>query len=145
MARNVIRDGYTRDGYIEASDGLYEAMTFKYRPMLPQEESAVSVAAGKNPGKEAVLLRAAAIQKALVEWDEVDESGAKVPITVENVRRLPPSLFWRLYGVISGNAPSDPLPKATKEEDDEYTTALLQAAADGVAPGQTQLANDRKN
>lgn len=45
MSRNVIQDGYTREGYIEASDRLNDELSFSYRPMFGGEPGGTSLQA----------------------------------------------------------------------------------------------------
>lgn len=148
MANNVIRDGFTRSGYIATDPGIYQAMKFRYRPMLSeQSEVFISEDFRRRPPKQKVQMAAAAIVGQLVEWDETDENGP-LPITVENVRRLPHLLFQAVLNVVAGFRASDPLPGASpaeQGEEDEYTRHLLASAASGETPGQAAERAERKN
>jgi hypothetical protein len=149
VSRNIISDGYTRSGYIMPADGLHSGLRFKYRPMLP-EEAAVFVGDQfeRMPPKKRYALAAAAIAGQVKEWDEQDEAAKPLPVTQENVRRLPWHLFNRLLNVVAGFGANDveAVGKAADEEEqDEYMARLLKAAGTGETPGQASERADRKN
>lgn len=148
-----IPDGYTRKGFIKAIPGLHGEVRFSYRPMLPGQRDSTRNAINRERGEKASTLQAAAIAGHLTSWDCVypedgpDENlrGKIVPISVENVRHLIPSLFDRLFVIIGGMDASDPEPEAAPAEQKEYADLLLQAAESGGAPGDVALAVQQKN
>jgi hypothetical protein len=139
----LIYDGYTRDGYIASHDG---ELSFRYRPMLRADFLVLSDEAKRLDARPAETLWAAAIAERLVSWNAVDGTDAKpAEIDTASVLRLAPPIRVRLLDIISGWAPSDPLPKAEKKESDAYVQRLLEASKKGQPVGQAELAADRKN
>jgi len=150
MASNIIRDGYTRKATINAVPGQYEGLEISYRPMLPEQVDAVSgTMADKRAAKDyrgAAVFCAKALAKHVVEWNEVDPDGKPVPITAENVARLPARLFKRLFDDVSGYDSGDgPTENAPPAERDEYLTELMEATATGKPPAQVTDDADEKN
>jgi hypothetical protein len=147
MSRNVIPadDGYTRPGYIEAVERLHDSLEFTYRPMIPEEVDAVDEVVMKKPAREGNSVVRAAIQQHLVSWSEVDEKGEPLRINLQNIRRLPWPVFNRLYKIICGQLPSDPVPDASPAEEDDYVRDLVEAAGSGKTPGQVTDEVDLKN
>lgn len=128
-------DGYTRRGRIKESADLGE-VNFTYRPMLPEERDPVREAMQKRPAEQAIKILEAAVAKHLVTWDVTHpKTGAEIVISYESVRHLPPQLLDQIYLIIAGTIPSDPLEGETTEENDDYATSLLKAAANGTTPG----------
>lgn len=146
MARNILRDGYTRTARINGRPGLYAGLKFTYRPMLDEEVSAVIHRVGDKRAaghfSVATGIKAAAIVRHLKEWDETDEAGNPVPITGDHVRRLPPPLLGRLFDVISGFDPGDLIEDAAPEEADEYLRSLESVLETGSA---STAREDEKN
>jgi hypothetical protein len=149
MSKNIITDGYTRHGYIAVADGLHSGLRFQYRPMLP-EEAAVFVGETfeRMAPKKRYALAAAAIADKVKEWDEQDEAGKPLPVTQENVRRLPWHLFNRLLNVVCGFGSNDAEnvgEAADAGEQDEYLGRLLKAVETGEPIGVVCERADRKN
>ncbi len=143
---NIIRDGYTQTGYIEAVDGMHEAVNFRYRPMLPEDVEFAEHEANKigaDPRK-AVRLIAARVSQQLVEWDQKEEDGKDAPTDFETVRRLRYQVLNKLYRIIAGLVASDPLPGASKEEQADEVDAIIAEAA-GRPPGHEALEAAAKN
>lgn len=145
MSRNVIQDGYTRSGYVAAVEGLHESLAFKFRPMLPETVDAVGESLKSKSARDGNRVLAAAIVNQLVEWSEVDADGKSLAITIDTVRRLPWKLFNRLYSVVSGMGPSDPLPEAKPVEDQDFAAALIEAAETGKPFGLIDAERSEKN
>lgn len=142
---NYIPDGYTEKGYIEPSDGKHDALAFTYRPMLPEERDAVEEVLAIRPAREGSQVVAAAVAHALFEWDLRDVNGCPVPVGLDLVRRLRPTLLDKLYAVVSGREAGDPPPKQTTTEDQDYVVRLLEAAGTGCTPHELGQEADRKN
>lgn len=142
---NYIPDGYTQRGYIEASEGKHGPLAFTFRPMLPEERDAVEEVLAIRPAREGSQVAAAAVAHALFEWDLRDENGCPLPVGLDCVRRLRPSLFDKLYAVVSGREPSDPPPQQTAAEEQDYVVRLLEAAGAGRTPQEWGEEADRKN
>lgn len=143
---NVIRDGYTQKGFIEAVEGLHEAVQFEYRPMLPEQVELTEAEVNKlgaDPRK-AVRLVAAQVSQHLIGWDQKESGGSEAPVDFETVRRLRYQVLNKLYKIIAGLIASDPLPGATKQEQGDDATAII-AEAEGKKPGQESLEVAAKN
>jgi hypothetical protein len=146
MPCNIIRDGYTKRAKINGRPGIFGDLTFVFRPMLDEEVETVLQRSGqkKAAGRftEATGIKAAAIVRQLKEWDETDEDGNPVPITIENVRHLPPALLGLLLDVICGYIAGDLPADATPTETDEYARSLEAALDTGSA---STAEKDEKN
>lgn len=140
-----IRDGFTRRGYVKEVPGLHGEMRFSFRPMLPEQRNAVRRIVSQEKGDKADVLLRTAIAEHLVDWSAADEEGRDVKIGPEGVRRLPPSLYDRLYLIISGMDASDPEPDAGDEEESSYAATLRKAAETGSVPGDVELVGQQKN
>lgn len=141
MSRNIIRDGQTKPGYMEAGDGRYEAMEFDFRPMLPETvetvEAFVALNSQKDPIKTAHCV-AGNVAKHLQTWSEVEEDGSPSPITFENVRRLPFPVLNRLYRIVAGLQASDLKPGASPKETTDYVEELIAATTPGAKDAASQ-------
>ena len=142
---NYIPDGYTERGYIEASEGKVDALAFAFRPLLPEERDAVEEVLAIRPAREGSLVVAAAVAHALFEWDLRDANGCPVAVGLDFVRRLRPALLDKLYTVVSGREASDPPPKQTAAEEQDFVVRLLEAAGTGCTPCELGQEADRKN
>ncbi len=145
MSRNIIRDGYTRRGFIEAEDRLYDYLSFEYRPMLAEVVEMVEEASQRQETvKEGVRVVAAATAEHLVSWSEVEKDGEKVPHSVEEVRRLPFSMLNKLYRIVAGITPTDPIPDSTPKDSALFVQDII-AKASGEGPGAKAAAASEKN
>jgi len=138
MAGNIITDGYTRDAFIAGVERQHGPLRFKFRPMLPEEtETFCRPAFLQAPPKQSIAMMAAALKQHVVSWDEDAE------ITVDNLRRVPWKLLQRLFNVVAGFDPSDPLPEGVGEGEDWQR--LLEARGSGRTPGAVGAEADEKN
>ncbi len=147
MSRNVIQDGYTREGYIEASDRLNDELSFSYRPMFGGEPGYFTSQAFRLlDSAHQAAEEAKSITKHLVSWSECDAKGAPLPITTDNVFRLPVLVRQNLLNIIAGFVASDlrPNAKITPEKDEEIER-LLQAHQTGKTIGDVATEADAKN
>lgn len=142
--QNVMDDGYTKQGYIAKPEGfdadLHQGMEFAFRPMRVEEVEELALAmnreAARGDATKATLLEALALSKRIVSWSEVDGNGATRPITLETVRRLPPTLYRRVRNIIAGISGSDPRPNQPTNEPQSELEKELEAAMKGQTPGQ---------
>ncbi len=148
MSHNIIRDGYTKDGYIAAVERLHDELRFKFRPMLPEQLESLSAAVEKADASKASLLVAAAMQKHVTEWGETWEAPECLPasLIVDNFRRLHPLVLAKLRRIVEGVSAGDLDPKSTSKptEVDEYI-AGLEAELAGQSPGGRELSANQKN
>lgn len=113
---SYIPDGYTAHGYIAAVPRMYGALRFTYRPMPVDERSVLfDMVERQRDRKKGESMSAKTIQKHLVDW-ELQYDGAEVKPTWENVLRLQPSLFVRLFNIVVGVDASDDDPELTRGE-----------------------------
>ncbi len=140
-----IRDGFTRGGFIKEVDGLHGELRFTFRPMLPEERNAVRRLVGTEKGDKGDVILRTAIADHLVDWSAADDEGRSIKVGPEGVRRLPPSLYDRLYLIVSGMDASDPDPEATSEVETGYAAALKKAVETGHAVGDVATALQQKN
>lgn len=119
-SENVIRDGFTQQGYIEEVVGLHGAMRFGFRPMLPEDVEKFEAFRDRYGSSDPVRVRkglAEQVTKRLVTWSE--KSGDdELPITLDNVRHLRFTIQTKLYNVISGLVPTQF--EGRQGEDDSY-------------------------
>lgn len=141
MSRNVIRDGQTRQGRIDPIEGLYDELDFGYRPMLAEDvEQLEADASAAKTARDGVQLTADATATQLETWSEATEKGEPLPPVFENVRRLPFSQLNKLYRIVAGMAPTDPIPNARGEEMEERFADLRRRAA-----GETQAEAEERS
>ncbi len=144
MTTFIIEDGYTEAGYIKKAEGLYPELRFRYRPMLHAERDAIASQIGTKPAEQFTAILVAAAKHRIVSWDAM-HMGAPLEITDENIRRLRPSLFDRLYNIISGQQASDPDPLASEDARELEADAALQAAITGQTIGAVREVDAEKN
>ncbi|MBI1914546.1 MAG: hypothetical protein HYS12_07385 [Planctomycetes bacterium] len=100
-------DGYSERGRVNGIPGLYPPVVLRWRPMLVSELSEFWQRAEALKGPQLRQLMAAQVAGKLKEWDlqgprKADGSeGDVLPITKEQVLRLKPGLFDRLFAIIS--------------------------------------------
>lgn len=117
MSKNVICEGYTRPGYIEPVERLHEELRFTYRPLTQEQIESLSERLDKSTlsAEKATSLIAAAVARQIVDWSEVGADDKPLPVTVDNVKSLHPSVFTKLRRIVSGERPSDADPKAVAQ------------------------------
>ena len=123
MGKNIIHDGYTIDAYVREAPRLYQAMRFKFRPMLAESVSELGRRTEKAEGAQFMAIVAKVVSEQIVEWDETDAKGNPVPVSLETTRRLPYPLLFRLYGIVRMMEPHDEVPQ-TEEAVDELMAAI---------------------
>lgn len=140
MPQNIIRDGYTRRGYISPDDGIHSGISFTFRPMLAEHvEASDHQIEQANPSKRAGMI-ANLICHQLESWDEEDGEGKPVPITPDNVRRLPYVMLRRMHLILAGMSATDPLPEPNEDEEAAEMKRLLEGTT-----AQAELEADRGN
>lgn len=138
-----IHDGYTVPGYIQGVPRLYPSLRFEYRPMLTQARTVVyrKIQTLNDPNKEEEIA-AKAIKAQVANWDLKDEKEVGVPLEIEHILRVQPTLFRRIFEIVAGSAAPDQLPFT---EDVAVGTkaseAQLEAALAGQAPEVTEEGN----
>lgn len=111
-----IDDGFTQEGYIAGVERLHPPLSFSFRPMTHADtEKFVALAA--REGSVMADTYAKFIEKHVVSW------SLSRPCKQAIVCRLRPSMLKKLFGIVSGGVPSDPLPTSTGDDDNEGKTA----------------------
>lgn len=140
MSMLFIDDGYTRRAYIAARPGVHGALEIVYRPMLAEERDTLYAAVERKQPREQVRMIAIAIAERVESW-----SAADVAVSADNVRRLQPALFNRVYNLINGSLGSDAYPDGSMPDEDEDNRDALAGAADGQTTGLAREARLEKN
>jgi hypothetical protein len=141
---DFIQDGYVRDFYIAPVKGLHKEIRGKFRPMLPQDASAL-VDALRESEEKYFGVAAAAIAPFVVEWSLVDAKGGKRPIGHDTLLRVPRRALQRLIDIVSGFAATDIDPQWAPEQRNEANHTAYASVKSRVSPGEAALAADTKN
>lgn len=118
-------DGYTLDGYIAEQPGVYDSLSFRYRPLSPIEERRLAIEKAKLLADKAIaedekeiqceLLNIQAVMKNIHWWNLVDKSGKPAVRSVGTVVLAFPQLrLARLMQIVRDGLQSDPLPDGTE-------------------------------
>jgi hypothetical protein len=141
----VPNDGYTEPGYLAAVPGKYSEMRFTFRPLLAEEKRIMAEQVERMKPAQEVQKVAGILMTNVKMWDLKDGKGEVVPISLDTVRRLKPSVFWALWGIVSGSDASDIDPQ-WEEADKERIVGEQIAAISAPAPyGESREASDEKN
>ncbi len=88
MSKNIIRDGYTRPGYIAAVERLHDELEFEYRPMLPSQVNKLDTSLTQTDGARDIRIIAAVLARQVQSWSEVDENDDAVAIMARITERV---------------------------------------------------------
>ena len=102
-----IGDGYDERASIAAQPGLWQAMRFTFRPMLPLEYGQFVDFANRNSDEKAKEEIARRLATKIVDWDLRDVKDRPVPVTQANLQRIKPLLLVRLWNIVCGMEPGD--------------------------------------
>jgi len=105
---NVIRDGWSQEGYI-AESSINGELGFTYRPFLPEDVAAIDGFIAQNQRaapREVVKSLANEIAKRLDSWTEGE------PPNYESLRRVRYPVLKRMYDIMAGYEASDEAPDA---------------------------------
>lgn len=98
-----IPDGWTLKATIPATPGRWSALTFRYRPMSPDEESEIWAKQRLSPDTPMTAFYAPLMARKILGWDMKDQDGKPVPITEDVLRnRIPPPLYDHLKQYVEG-------------------------------------------
>lgn len=145
MSRNLIRDGYTRKGYVAPVARQHEGLRFTYRPMLPGEWAEIMDRVQGRKPRERTAIYATELAKRILWWSEVDGSDAPVPVSPSNVVLLPVPLWTAVLDVVVGIRASDHDPEEDKSADDADIASMVAACESTLPPGMADLEAERKN
>ena len=117
--------GLEVDGFIKAAEGLHGELQFRYRPANAVDRAKLTRKMSALQDEEAKEKAAGDfVASRLTEWSVVDEEGSLAPFTGEVITyHLHPAVNLKLYQIVLGNWPSDPIPDP-----------LIPGTEDGVDP-----------
>jgi hypothetical protein len=108
MLSGYIDDGYTLDGFIKESTGIFGAVRFKYRPLTVEERLRVFENWANLSAAEQISRTTSALARQIVQWNLTDAGGRAIPTgEPRNFRRLSPPLHERLLDIICGLSAPD--------------------------------------
>lgn len=103
MPSAFIDDGYTLEATLEATN-FHPAVSITYRPMLRSERiRLIEKSARAVDDKQAVEASNAvseSLAKHLVKWDVTNSRGEPVQITADNMQKIEPHLFEKIYNKV---------------------------------------------
>src|SRR5438046_1370797 len=97
----LIHDGHTLEGKIPAR-GHWPEVNFRYRPALPEDVYEYAYQSNAAPGKGRAKAVIGLLNRQLVSWDVTDEKGESVPITAENLKRVPHGYLEKFLDYVTG-------------------------------------------
>jgi len=142
---SFLHDGYTRPGYIQVQERLHGPLRFTFRPALVSERSQLAAAAIGMPAVAFDQHVAEFLAGKVLSWDLRDECQGNVKLSADNVLRLHPELFVKLYTIVVGSVASDLDPEWTEEQRDECLSEVAKAQASGRTVGEVREECDEKN
>jgi hypothetical protein len=137
-------DGYTRRGYIKAEENHYGSLAFTYRPALVEERDRITESLKQNPSNKSNEHIRGLLKKQLHDWDLVNDKDQPVEVNAENIRRLHPIVYDKLYLIVTGQIATDPLPQPDEEQQHDFLLEM-EALATGRAPGDVKAESDLGN
>ncbi len=142
---DFIPDDYNETAYIKETPGIHNAVRFTFRPMLSEERTVIFRKVDSISPEKIDALYVSAMARRIHEWSIKDAAGNPLPVTAENLRRLKPALFFRLWMIVAGMEPPDVDPEAKPAETLAQVDTELQAALEGKPVGMVAEEADRKN
>jgi hypothetical protein len=124
---NYIPDGYTKDGYIAERLGVFDAVVFKFRPMLHLSLAEYNDKA-RISNVEGAKEMYRKLEKHVVSWD-AKEAGGVIELKAAKIARLPPALIERLFNIVAGYQGNDEDPAKKVPTGDEFDSLLEDAGA----------------
>lgn len=99
-----IDDGYNVERYIRGADRLHPPVSLTVRVMLPADRAAWQVELSRLPEEERPAYNSTTLARQIVTW-----SLPRRP-TAENIGKLVPALYDKVFAVVFGESAGDPLP-----------------------------------
>jgi hypothetical protein len=141
---NFIADGYTQPGYIRPVERLYDAMRFRFRPVLAEERNRLIDVAGSSIAGYTRQMAALMAEK-MVDWDITDHLGNEVELSAANLLRLQPELSLKLQQIVLGAIASDVDPRWSDEQVNRLAEEELAATVAGCTIGEARQQESEKN
>lgn len=117
MTTAYIEDGYNESGFMKELPGVYEAVHFVFRPVLPADVRTVLHQWSEISPEEKSKRINELIVDHLLDWD-LTHKGTILPINVEVLSRLKQPFVDRLFNIITYSDLSDKEYKAKQEQDE---------------------------
>ena len=102
----LIEDGYTITTRVAVRPGIHPEVKFTYRPALASERFEF-LRRTDLTGEEKLDHCARILQQHLQTWNVRTKAGAQVETTIQNVRRLQPTLLESLLDIVLGYKPGE--------------------------------------
>lgn len=118
MASAYIPDGYTEKAFIKGVPGLYQAVRFEYRPLLPDAVRAKTHSWNLISATEASKRINETIHKQVVSWD-LEHDDKALPVESKVVCRLKFNLLDRMFNIITQFDVGDEDPNAEIPQQEE--------------------------
>lgn len=99
----LISDGFVMEDTI-AARGRIPALTFRYRPALPEQVYEYQRANQGVSGKQQVKVISDFLLAHLVSWDVCEKEGETVPISADTLRRVPALILLQIVNIVAGYA-----------------------------------------
>lgn len=113
---NIIRDGFTQQGYIKEIPFLHGEQRFEFRPMLVDDlevvDSEKTKADARGDIQKRLMIMRTEMAKRLVSCEGLNN------ITIDSLTRIKPPVFYRMWSIILGDSPSDADPEAKPDVND---------------------------
>lgn len=119
-----IDDGYTRDGYIAGQDGVFESLSFRYRPVSPVDERRLAVKTanlfnekGRSDEEKAIEVEYLTFDMILNHigwWNLTDSEGQPIAKDRNAMLAFPGIRYARLSQIVRDGLASDPRPDETQ-------------------------------
>ena len=107
MVAAFIDDGYTETAHIAAAEGIYPAVSFRFRPVTAGAFSEYARNLEASNAAETKQVTAELLASKLIDWDVRSDDGSQIAITVENVLKLKHVVYLKVFQIVIGEEPTD--------------------------------------
>lgn len=114
-----IADGYEKDCYIEGKPNLYPSCRFTIRPMTTIDRSGLHNRLKNSTGVTVEYEAASCVVKHLSGWNLTNGDGNTAKIDRDQILKLQPAMFARIYDCVLGHDGGDPDPDAVPGSEDK--------------------------
>ena len=100
--KQLINDGYELDAEIPPQNG-YDGFSIRYRPALPEAVFDYYEKMGRSQtGKEKIKIAIDLFKTYIRSWTIIDDKDVGLPVSEENIRKLPHCHYNILVDLITG-------------------------------------------
>lgn len=119
---NYIDDGLTYDAYVAAVPRLYNEVRFSFRPVTPDQRTYVYRRIERTTDHETEnTIAAGTIAKQVKSWDLKKRDGKPVELKVDDIRKVQPRLFNRIFSIVMGTEGWDEDPSGKSDTPADLT------------------------